>query len=71
MAAVLLPACTVEVINTQARQDVLQDSAPPGSVYTGWRVFQDRCATRSAPPRVRTCCRVCAPWGHGDLSVSC
>lgn len=41
----LLPAaCAVESTNTQARRDVVRQSQPPGSVYTGWRVFQDRCA---------------------------
>ena len=55
----------VEIENTQAAREVARRSSPPGSVHTGWRVFQDRCAachgadaagTGSAPdllPRVR------------------
>jgi mono/diheme cytochrome c family protein len=46
-AALLLAGCTtgtVEVENTQAAQEVARLSKPPGSVYTGWRVFQDKCA---------------------------
>ncbi len=40
----LLAGCAVEVENTQAAQDLARLSKPAGSVYTGWRVFQDRCA---------------------------
>lgn len=43
-SALLLTGCAVEVENTQAAKEVAQLSKPPGSVYTGWRVFQDRCA---------------------------
>lgn len=39
-----LAGCAVEVENTQAAKELAQRSTPPGSVYTGWRVFQDRCA---------------------------
>ena len=65
LSALLLAACTVEVQNTQAAEEVARLSRPPGSVYVGWRVFQDRCAgchgstatgTSGAPdllPRVR------------------
>lgn len=65
VAAVCLCGCAVEVENTQAAQALARQSQPPGSVYTGWRVFQDRCAgchglaatgTAAAPdllPRVR------------------
>lgn len=56
---------TVEIQNRQAAQELARLSKPPGSVYTGWRVFQDKCAgchgadamgTLGAPdllPRVR------------------
>lgn len=46
-AGLLLAACSgVEVQNRQPAQELAQQQArPPGSVYTGWRVFQDRCAT--------------------------
>ena len=47
-AAMLLAACaadtTVEIENTRAAQELARQHRPPGSVYTGWRVFQDRCA---------------------------
>jgi hypothetical protein len=35
---------TVEIRNRQAAQELERESRPPGSVYLGWRVFQDRCA---------------------------
>lgn len=56
---------TVEVQNRQAARQLAEETRPPGSVYIGWRVFQDRCArchgesgtgTSAAPdllPRVR------------------
>ncbi|MBU0590178.1 MAG: cytochrome c [Gammaproteobacteria bacterium] len=67
--ALLLAGCaveTVEVQNKQAAQQMAHASKAPGSVYIGWRVFQDKCVachgvdatgTSSAPnllPRVRT-----------------
>lgn len=43
--ALALTACTVTVANRQPRQDLARHAAvPDGSVYIGWRVFQDRCA---------------------------
>ncbi len=65
VAAGLLAGCAVQWENRQAAQEVAQLSRPAGSVYLGWRVFQDKCAschgpaasgTASAPdllPRVR------------------
>jgi len=44
MSALLLAGCAVEVQNRQAAQEVARLSKPPGSVYIGWRVFQDKCA---------------------------
>jgi hypothetical protein len=44
VSALLLAGCAVEVENRQAAQEVARLSKPPGSVYIGWRVFQDRCA---------------------------
>lgn len=61
----MLAGCAVEVQNLQPARELAQRSKPPGSVYTGWRIFQDRCAachgqaatgTNGAPdllPRVR------------------
>jgi mono/diheme cytochrome c family protein len=42
-----LAGCAVEVVeiqNVQALREYAQQTAPPGSVYAGWRVFQDKCA---------------------------
>ena len=47
--ALLLSGCAVEVQNTQAAQEVAQRAKPPGSVYTGWRLFQDKCALCHGP----------------------
>jgi cytochrome c5 len=46
-SALLLAGCAVETVvvqNQQAAQEVARLSRPPGSVYIGWRVFQNRCA---------------------------
>jgi mono/diheme cytochrome c family protein len=47
-AAALLTACVhpnVELRNTQpARQLAREAAAPPGSLYAGWRMYQQRCA---------------------------
>ncbi|MDP3702035.1 MAG: c-type cytochrome [Hylemonella sp.] len=65
MGVLLLTGCSVDWQNRHASQEVAQLSAPTGSVYLGWRVFQDKCAachgaaasgTANAPdllPRVR------------------
>lgn len=47
--ALLLGGCAVEVQNTQPAQELARLSNPPGSVYTGWRVFQERCAACHGP----------------------
>ena len=44
-SALLLAGCAVEFQNAQPAQEVARLSKPPGSVYVGWRVFQDRCAS--------------------------
>lgn len=41
----LAAGCAVEWTNRQPAQELAKQSRPPGSVYTGWRVFQDKCAT--------------------------
>ncbi len=65
LAAWLLAGCAVEVSNVEPAKQVARQNRPPGSVYTGWRVFQEKCAschgaaatgTAGAPdllPRVR------------------
>ena len=52
-----LGGCAVQWQNARAAQEVAKKSEPPGSVYAGWRVFQDRCAA---------CHGADAPaWGEG------
>jgi mono/diheme cytochrome c family protein len=48
-SALLLGACAVEVQNVQPARELAQQSRPPGSVYAGWRVFQDKCARCHGP----------------------
>lgn len=43
-AAFLLTACSVEVQNLQPARELARAAEPQNSVYTGWRVFQDKCA---------------------------
>lgn len=47
--AAALAGCAVEVQNTQAAQELKHQTQPPGSVYSGWRVFQDKCARCHGP----------------------
>lgn len=49
LASGLLLGCAVEWQNRQAAQEMAQAAKPPGSVYTGWRVFQDKCAGCHGP----------------------
>jgi cytochrome c2 len=49
-----LTACAVEVQNTQPAQEMAQQAKPPGSVYTGWRVFQDKCVACHGPAATGT-----------------
>jgi mono/diheme cytochrome c family protein len=39
-----LAGCAVEFENTKAAKELEARERPPGSVYLGWRVFEDRCA---------------------------
>ena len=44
----LLAGCAVQGVewqNRQPAQALQRESAPPGSVYAGWRVYQQRCAS--------------------------
>lgn len=47
--ALLLAACAsdteVDFENRRAAQELARSSRPKGSVYAGWRVFQERCAS--------------------------
>jgi hypothetical protein len=40
----LLAGCAVEFENTRPAKELEAQARPPGSVYLGWRVFEDRCA---------------------------
>lgn len=65
-STLLLAGCAVEFQNRTDALEFEQLAKPPGSVYAGWRVFQDRCAGCHGPaatgaaggpdllPRVRT-----------------
>lgn len=53
-ALVSLGGCAIEWRNREAAQEVAAQTAPPGSVYTGWRVFQDRCAACHGPAATGT-----------------
>lgn len=56
-SALLLAGCAVETVewqNRQAANEVAQLSKPPGSVYLGWRVFQDKCAGCHGPAATGT-----------------
>lgn len=44
-----LAGCAIEVQNTQATKELTQQSKPPGSVYAGWRLFQNKCASCHGP----------------------
>lgn len=45
VASVLVATgCAVDLENTRAARELEQRSRPAGSVYLGWRIFEDRCA---------------------------
>lgn len=48
-SALWLGACAVGVSNMQPARDLALAAQPSGSIYTGWRVFQDRCARCHGP----------------------
>lgn len=48
-APIALCGCAIEWQNRQAAEELAARAAPAGSVYTGWRVFQDRCAACHGP----------------------
>lgn len=43
-AALLLGGCSVEWMNLQPARELAEQAKPPGEVYAGWRVYQDKCA---------------------------
>lgn len=44
-SALTLAACGVDIQNLQPAREMARAAEPDTSVYTGWRVFQDKCAT--------------------------
>lgn len=54
LAALAMAGCAVELQNKQPAQELAQEVQAPGSVYTGWRVFQDRCAACHGPDALGT-----------------
>lgn len=54
ISALLLAGCAVEVQNLQPAQELALRSKPPGSVYGGWRVFQEKCASCHGPDATGT-----------------
>lgn len=54
ISALLLAACAVEVQNLQPAQELALRSKQPGSVYGGWRVFQEKCASCHGPDATGT-----------------
>jgi mono/diheme cytochrome c family protein len=42
--AALLAGCAVQWRNTEPARELAQAAEPAGSVYGGWRVYQQRCA---------------------------
>ena len=53
-SAVLLAGCAVQWQNREPARELAKLSSPPGSVYTGWRVFQDRCVGCHGPAATGT-----------------
>ena len=55
LAALLaVTGCSVQWQNTQPAQAYAEQTQPAGSVYTGWRVFQDKCAACHGPEATGT-----------------
>jgi len=44
LLALLLSGCAVEFQNKQGAKEIAEAAKLPGSVATGWRVFQENCA---------------------------
>jgi len=44
LSALLLGGCAIEFQNKQGAKEIAEAAKLPGSVATGWRVFQDNCA---------------------------
>jgi len=49
-----LSGCAVHWQNLEPAREMAAQAEPPVSVYTGWRVFQDRCAACHGPAATGT-----------------
>lgn len=45
LAGFMLQGCAVELENLKPARLFEREHRSPGSIYTGWRVYQDRCAS--------------------------
>ena len=54
VAAGVLTGCAVELQNIQPAKELAQSAKPPGSVYVGWRLFQEKCAACHGPAALGT-----------------
>jgi mono/diheme cytochrome c family protein len=56
VSAMWLAGCAmeVEIKNQQAVQEIARLTKPPGSIYTGWRVFHDKCSSCHSPAATGT-----------------
>ena len=52
--AVALGGCSIDFLNARPAQELADRARPEGSVYTGWRVFQDKCASCHGPAGLGT-----------------
>jgi mono/diheme cytochrome c family protein len=43
-ACAALVGCAVDFANRRSAQQLAREAQPPGSIYAGWRVYDDRCA---------------------------
>ncbi len=44
VAPLLLGGCSLELLNSQASNEIAPPPPPQGTIYAGWRVFQSKCA---------------------------
>ena len=75
VTALVLASCSVELENRKPAQELARAAAPPGSVYTGWRLFEQHCARchgsdaggTSAAPQLLTRVSAMGPRQFVDL----
>ncbi len=54
VTGLLLTGCSVELENRRASEEVSRMAQPTGSVYLGWRVFQNKCSACHGPAATGT-----------------